>query len=373
MDTILGNDGGSKGSKTNPNPNSDSGNSNSNTPNSHDKSVEIYSKFDFVPGDNQLFYDDFSQDFVGDFPSKWNTNSGGELVTINNSTNKWLKILPGYNSLYIPNITNLPEEFTVEFDIVSNGIDNKTSSQSYFEIIVADNNSFETPKNYASVEYSFCQYIGIGITVDNRVNGKREIRNSINADIREIIANKHHISIAVNKQRFRMWINQTKYVDVPKLVPEVAMKSIKFNLKGIDINKEAIFLSNFKVAEGGVDLRRQLIEKGNFTTNGILFDSGSDIIQPQSYGIIRQISQTLQQEPSMKLKIIGHTDSDGSDDSNIVLSKKRAEAVKNALATIYNISPDRLQTGGKGESTPVADNNTADGKAKNRRVEFVKI
>ena len=54
-------------------------------------------------------------------------------------------------------------------------------------------------------------------------------------------------------------------------------------------------------------------------------------------------------------------------------SKQRAEAVKNALMTIYDISGDRLQTEGKGESVPVGDNNTPDGKAQNRRVEFVKI
>ena len=75
----------------------------------------------------------------------------------------------------------------------------------------------------------------------------------------------------------------------------------------------------------------------------------------------------------MKLNIIGHTDADGPDDNNLKLSKKRAEAVKNALITIYNISGDRLQTDGKGESVPIGDNKTTDGKAQNRRVEFVKI
>ena len=104
-----------------------------------------------------------------------------------------------------------------------------------------------------------------------------------------------------------------------------------------------------------------------------MFDSGSATIQTQSYGIIRQISQVLQQETSMKLKIIGHTDADGSDEANVTLSKKRAEAVKNALITVYNIGADRLQTDGKGESIPVGDNTTSAGKAQNRRVEFIKI
>ena len=79
------------------------------------------------------------------------------------------------------------------------------------------------------------------------------------------------------------------------------------------------------------------------------------------------------QDDSIKLNIIGHTDSDGPDDSNLKLSKERAEAVKTALVNIYNISANRLTTEGKGESEPVAENNTASGKAQNRRVEFVKI
>jgi len=126
------------------------------------------------------------------------------------------------------------------------------------------------------------------------------------------------------------------------------------------------------VAEGGLDLRRTLIADGKVTTNGILFDVGSANIQPQSMGIIRQISQVLQQEQDMNLKIIGHTDADGGDETNMKLSKERAEAVKKALVSVYGISGERLSSEGKGESEPVGDNGTADGKAQNRRVEFVK-
>jgi outer membrane protein OmpA-like peptidoglycan-associated protein len=74
----------------------------------------------------------------------------------------------------------------------------------------------------------------------------------------------------------------------------------------------------------------------------------------------------------MNLNIIGHTDSDGEDTANMELSRKRAEAVKTALINVYNIAADRLQTDGKGESEPVGDNGTPDGKAQNRRVEFIK-
>ena len=337
------------------------------------KSIAVYSKFDFVPGDKILFQDDFSNDFVGDFPSKWNTNTGGDLVKIDDLPNKWLKILPGYDAQYIPDVTDLPEEFTLEFDVMTKGLNNKTSSQSYFMITVGDNNTFDKPKNFGMIEYPLCQFIDPGTIVENNINGKREIRNSIKVDIRKTVLDQHHISIAVNKQRFRMWMNEQKIVDVPRLLPSnVKINGIKFGLRGVDTNIENLYVSNFKIAEGGVDLRRKLLADGKISTNGILFDSGSANIQPQSMGIIRQIYQVLQQDSTIKLNIVGHTDADGDDTKNMKLSEKRAAAVKNALVSVYNVSSDRLTTEGKGETEPVGDNSTTDGKAQNRRVEFIR-
>ncbi len=341
--------------------------------NSDPKPLKVYTNFDFVPGDHVLLYDDFSSDFVGDFPANWNTNGSGDLVNIEGYPNKWLNILPGYNTSYIPDVTNLPEEFTLEFDVQGTGLDNKTSSHSYLGIIVSDNNTFDKAKNWGSIEYSFCQFIGRGIVVENNIAGKRVIRNEVTADIRNAVKETHHISIAVNKQRFRLWINEKKYVDVPRLLPEnVQMQGIKFTLRGIKTEKEAIYIGNVKIAKGGVDLRRKLLTDGKISTNGILFDSGSANIQPQSMGIIRQIYQVMQQDAAIKLKVVGHTDADGDDNKNKELSEKRAEAVKSALVNIYNVTSDRLTTEGKGESEPVGENDSSDGKAKNRRVEFIK-
>lgn len=346
---------------------------NTGNPKTTSQSMKVYSKFDFVPGDELLLYDDFSNDFIGDFPSKWNTNGSGELTKINDGANKWLKIVPGFHTSYIPDVTDLPEEFTIEFDVIADGLNNKTSSQAYLKVLVGDNNNFDKPANMGMVEYPLCQFIDPGTIVENNVNGKREIRNSIKVDLREVILKKHHISVAVNKQRFRMWINELKLVDVPRLLPaKVPMKGIKIQLRGTDINRENIYLSNFKIAKGGSDLRRTLISEGRVSTNGILFESGSATIQPQSMGVIRQISQVLLQETTMKLNIVGHTDSDGDEKANKTLSQQRAEAVRSALIDVYNIPSDRLSAEGKGESEPVGDNGTAAGKSKNRRVEFVK-
>ena len=370
MDTIYGNDGKKKGKKPtntsgdkNPNDNSGQPNVNSGSSDENKNSgnkIEVYSKFDFVPGDKLLFFDDFEKDYIGDFPSKWNTNGSGEVVTISGGSEKWFTILPGYNTNYIPDV-KLPEEYTIEFDVLVTGIDKKTSSTAVLYVKLSN--------------IPFCQYAAIGFRVKNNINSGAGsgINNVIKADIREVVLNQPHISIAVNKQRFRLWVNEKKYVDIPRAIPENTINTLKFELNNFKDGKERLFLRNLKVAEGGVDLRRKLIEEGSVSTNGILFDSGSANIQPQSYGLIRQISQVLQQETAMKLNIIGHTDADGSDEANLALSKKRADAVREALISVYNISGDRLQTDGKGESVPLGDNKTADGKAQNRRVEFIKI
>ena len=373
---IPGNDPTSETQTGNPNLESNSGTTvGTGDPSPENNSpIAVYNKFDFVPGDDPIFVDDFSTDFIGDFPSNWNTNGSGDLVNTDGYSEKWLKILPGFNTAYIPDVTDLPEEFTIEFDVLAIGLDNKTSSQSYLGVMIGDNNTFDKPKNWGMVEYSFCQFIDRGLVVENNFNGSRVLRNEIKADIRNVVNKKHHVSIAVNNQRFRLWLDENKYIDVPRLLPEnVQMQGIKFTLRGTDTEKEAIYISSIKIAKGGVDLRRKLLADGKISTNGILFDSGSANIQPQSMGIIRQIYQVMQQESNLKLKIVGHTDGDGDDQTNLVLSTKRAEAVRDALIRIYQVSADKLTTEGKGELEPVGNNQTVEGKSQNRRVEFIKL
>lgn len=338
--------------------------------------LEIYSKFDYVPGDKLLFFDDFARDFVGDFPSRWNTNGSGEVVKINKVDGNWLQLKSGYNIHFIPDIDNLPEDYTIEFDVLVQGISRNTSSTARLNVVLSDNNKFNNgTEHYAYVSIPFGQYGAFDFRAMNYFNrGVGDINSGIKADIRDEVLNKPHFSISVTKKRYRLWLNEVKYIDIPRFIQELnVLKHIKFHINNFKDGEERIFISNLKVAQGGVDLRRKLLSEGKISTNGILFDSGSANIQPQSLGIVRQISQVLMQDEAIKLNIVGHTDADGTDDANLQLSKARAAAVKEALIHIYKISGDRLQTDGKGESVPVGDNSTSDGKAQNRRVEFIKI
>ncbi len=113
--------------------------------------------------------------------------------------------------------------------------------------------------------------------------------------------------------------------------------------------------------------------EGKFVTRGILFDVNSDKIKPESAGVLKEIGTVLKENPTVKVKIVGHTGADGDDKANMELSKRRAESVKNYLVKELGITADNLTTEGKGESQPVDKNDTAEGKANNRRVEFIKM
>ncbi|WP_338870339.1 OmpA family protein [Spirosoma sp. SC4-14] len=108
-------------------------------------------------------------------------------------------------------------------------------------------------------------------------------------------------------------------------------------------------------------------------TTRTAFDVNSDKIKPESYGTLKDIAAILTDNPTVTVKIIGHTDSEGDEASNLTLSKKRAAAVKASLNKEFGIAETRLQTDGMGESQPVDSNTTPQGKANNRRVEFLKL
>jgi outer membrane protein OmpA-like peptidoglycan-associated protein len=105
---------------------------------------------------------------------------------------------------------------------------------------------------------------------------------------------------------------------------------------------------------------------------GIYFDTGKSEIKPESDETIKEISTFLKKNPSIKVYVVGHTDNVGMLKDNLVLSQKRAEAVVNELITKYKIPSTNLEAGGVGPLSPVATNDSKEGKEMNRRVEIVK-
>jgi len=127
-----------------------------------------------------------------------------------------------------------------------------------------------------------------------------------------------------------------------------------------------------KVEFSAMELANILNEKGSVALHGILFDTGQATIKDESKGELQSISDLLKQQPALRLEIQGHTDNVGSVDANRRLSEARAAAVKQYLVVHFSVTADRLTTSGFGDTKPVADNTTEQGRAQNRRVELVR-
>jgi len=327
------------------------------------------SKYDFVPGEKILFYDDFGVDAIGDFPAKWNTNGSGEIVTINGLNGRWLKIPD--NTLSFPEFrSSLPENFSIEFDLYyPSGVTRPPITFGFTEV-----------KNPAkeSIKHKKVFYFRIPPSVDNNIGYSTSLysgRETTQAWPANKIAGKViHVSMAINKQRIRLYMNENKLFDLPKAFEPLSLLN-NFHFRAAELipkPKEGFYVSNVRIAEAGLDARSQLLKNGKYSTTGIYFNSGSAVIKPESYGILKEIGDVLKENPAMKIDIIGHTDNDGGDALNRKLSAQRAEAVAIYLSKSSGIDNKRIKTEGKGTSQPIGNNETSEGKAQNRRVEFIR-
>lgn len=373
LDTIVDSPKKSKKEKRQDQKNKEKNTGNISNGNSDSKKTasQVNSNFDFEPGTIVIFEDNFNRDNHGDFPAKWDTNGSGEIVTIDGE--KWFRL--ANNAMFIPMTSQrLPENYTIEFDLLTTGVDNKTSSQAMVTLFLSDNSKYDKGKNWSMVELSPCQFIASPGAIEKVMNGSRQLRNEISKDYRNTIKGKSRISIAVNKTRMRVWINDNKIVDVPRLVAD-GVTNFKIGTRGLRDAREAdeIYIDNFRIAKASQDNRSKLVTEGKLSTNAILFNPGSATIKSGSEDILKEVGEAMKSVPDMRILIVGHTDADGSSESNLNLSQERAKSVRAALISTYGISIERIKTDGKGESSPVADNNSTSGKEQNRRVEFIKL
>ncbi len=331
---------------------------------------------DFVPGTTVFFEDRFEKDALADFPAQWNSNGSGKIVTIEGQPGKWLEI--EHNTVVNPVMDKtLPENCTIEFDLFLQSSDDKSIPHIQFGL---------TPmRDLLKENLFYMNKFFVSIARYNERNG-----HTVEYGLKEVIGNKNdfdllaytnkvlHVSMTVNKTRVRVYLDKTKIVDLPRaLTPELLNNFYFANIYVVPASELGMLLGNLRIASSETDARslliKQLMEEGKAVTNDILFDVNSDVIKSESFSVINQFGEALQNNPTLKIKIIGHTDSDGVAANNLTLSQKRAAAVKRYLLENYGIAQTRITTDGKGASVPVAPNTTPEGKSKNRRVEFTKL
>lgn len=348
--------------------------------------LATYSKFDFVPGEKILVAEDFSQDAIGDFPVKWNTNASGEVVKAAGMEGHWLMIKK--KGRYIPeHIRDLPENFTLQFDLVCN--DKFSYYSNALDLLILTGSNDKRVFEHSFIPHDKRSGVKIGIHpsdarlkggmgyIDTYEDGARVIRNEVKTMRFASNLGKPKVKVSIwrQKQRIRVYFDEEKVFDLPRaFAAGKTYSTLLFDVwSGMHNEEDRYLISNIRLAAGAPDTRNKLITEGKFVTSGILFDVNSDKIKPESAGILTDIAAVLNDNPTIKVKIVGHTDSDGSDADNLQLSQKRAAAVKNALADQYNVDASRMQTDGKGETQPADKNTSAEGKANNRRVEFIKM
>jgi OmpA-OmpF porin, OOP family len=350
-----------------------------------DNSLKSFSRYDFVPGEQIIYFDNFEQETIAELPLGWNTNGTGEVVTLEKFEGQWLRL--HYPFIYLTrNEKDFTDSYTVEFDII---MQLKNNGWMYPEVKFGFFSTKGEPTTNNNFLTEYKKNAAMIVTIDPgeyqsskvRLNSYNENRDHFHSEAKPFPALEKsygkpvHVSIMVQKERFRMWINEDKLFDVPKGISiNYMMNQLMFQIGHTNYKDDqyGMYINNIKVATGKPDARHRLVEEGKFSTTGILFNVNSASIKPESYGVLKEVAEVMTKNEGIKVKIIGHTDSDGSDAANLELSKKRAAAVKTALADEFGIDAARMATDGKGESVPVGDNKTKEGKGQNRRVEFIK-
>jgi OOP family OmpA-OmpF porin len=332
--------------------------------------LAAYSKYDFIPGAKVIFYDDFTEAAVGDFPSNWNTNASGEVVTTNLFPGKWFKMI-GEGSISLNEGMKLPDNYTIEFEVIPQpSVANDNGFDFGFYLYSAEN-----PKDLNEGGAVPGLKGGIKMTYGYRAayDAYDETGYTINGIKEDAVmepGKKYRISFWVQKTRLRVYLDETKVFDLPR----VFKAGMQCNMLRFELwNSGAPLITNFRVAAGLPDTRNKLMTEGKMVTYGIYFDVNSDKVKPESYGTLKDIAAVLNEVPDVKVKIFGHTDSDGDDAKNLDLSKRRAASVKAELSKSFGVNASRLETDGLGETKPVAANDTPVNKALNRRVEFIKL
>jgi len=311
----------------------------------------VWAKYDFVPGDKIIFEDNLEGEENGEFPSRWDLREG----TVENAEFGGDNVIMfrGGSPSIIPylknsNIDYLPEVFTVDFDLyLSNGS---------FNVIFYDPKNQKRP-NSASPLDIWGETMDIGAATSSLPNNESIYKKWV------------HISIAYTSGKMKCYIDETRLINIPRL---------DFDPTGISLysyhasDNNPAFVKNFRIAEGGVKYYDRFLQDGKIVSNGIRFDVGKASLRPESMGVLNEIYLMLDKHSEVNISIEGHTDNAGDNDMNQKLSEERAEAVRKQLI-VMGIKEDRLISKGFGESKPVDTNDTPEGRAENRRVEFVKM
>ena len=335
-------------------------------------------KSDFVRGSVILFEDDFAGEQMGEFPSKWDISDGSlEVASVNGK--KYAHSNTSGTTVFSPLMQNmksyLPDVFTLEWEefmCKPGDIDQMAWHIYFYQGDDELGNIYKmfrpgSPDVYGN--YSFKK----GSGASGEVTGDLEWN-----DLQKCVkfGQWNHFAISFNKRAFKYYINGQRVINLPNVA---APSRFEFHVQD-DYPYRGV--GHVILAKGAADLyqrqttdlsavEKAIAETGKFVTNNILFETGKATLKPESMEEIQKVAEYMKKNPTARFEVQGHTDNQGSDKVNDPLSQQRAEAVVKALEGL-GCDPFNMRAVGKGSHEPVADNGSEEGRAKNRRVEFIK-
>jgi len=337
---------------------------------------------DFKRGSVILFQDDVTAEQVGEFPSKWDLFQGtvetktlGGVKAINLTDNAQVQPFIKEKGAY------LPEEFTIEYDFyywpTSSVPGNDGIGLNDMKLILAvTKDRSEDPGEGADGGdlTAFVLTHGVCSSSDHSYYFNGNKNGSFDYSFKK---GWNHVALSFNKRALKVYFNDKRVVNLPRVnQPTWLCFHVPFDYINLT------FIRNVVIAKGAVALydrneqsmtavEKAIAETGKFVTNNILFETGKATLKPESMTEIQKVADYMKKNPTARFEVQGHTDNQGSDKINDPLSQQRAEAVVKALEGL-GVDGFNLKAVGKGSHEPVADNKTEEGRAKNRRVEFIK-
>ena len=315
--------------------------------------LKAYSNYDFIPGEKILFEDNFADSEDGEFPPHWNLINGQGVVNKSDGSASYVCVEGNLGSMHriepaMKTKTYLGSSYTIEFDFL---IPNEDGAIAVYL------------KDKEGDEGRFIWYEPTGIVKTGYFSSENS--GVYSGDPNGFVGKWHHACLAYKNQQFKCYVDQYRVLVIPKagFEPVALMMGFAENSK----------MKNMKLAEGGgMNMLGKILTDGKIVTHAIKFDVNKSVIKAESMGFLNELAKWMKEKGDVKLEIIGHTDSDGDDKVNMKLSESRAEAVKNQLVSM-GVSAVRFSTKGMGETQAIDNNTSVEGKANNRRVEFVKI
>ena len=309
-------------------------------------------KDDFIPGEKVILYDDFTDMAPDEAPPHWKVR-GPAVTLLASGALRQLNV--GNRTILTPSIKSYPKNFTLEQDMVCG----PKGCQFFWDFFSAKDHNNSALRVGASTDQD-----------QLRVSASSLKENSLFDT--DITINWHapiKTAIWLQNGRLRLYFNGQKVSDVNQIeLPDFDDAHLVVNFFG----DGPLGFTRVRFAESTPDFSHTIMSADRYVTHGILFDTGSDRLKPESAAVIKSIAAGLQANADLKLKIEGHTDSTGDAALNLDLSKRRAAAVKQVLVAEFQINAARLTTDGLGATKPLEPNDTPQGRAENRRVEFVK-